>query len=578
MKRFATFFSSISLAASAFLLAGCIDDNYDLSDIDTTVRVPVNDLVIPINIDAVQLKNIMDLSETSVIKVINGQYTVQYDGNFESSPIKIDPIVMGAPNLPIRTSYISTAGAEQAFEQVGQVELPLPTTGVDFSYSVAEVSTDIESITEVGTVFTIRMIIGIDQGNTLVNEVIFKNLKFQLPKGLTMVSGDGQYDPTTGIYTVPDAKSTADIRREVDFSANAVDIAKAGVKFENHKLSYSDEVKIVSGDVLVKRENLKVDPKNLPSTILVYNDFKMSEINVNWMSGRIHYAIENFQVPDVEITGLPGLLNQDNTNILLDNPQIYLNINNPVGIYGLTAKTGLAITPWRGDVASSTCRLNNGFFVIPATSAADDPIKFCLAPADPMNYPAGYESPQFEPFSALSDVLAGNGLPQRLQINLENPEIPSQMVRRLPIGQIIGSVGGSYMLNAPLNLKAGSTIFYTDRVDGWSSEDLDAVTITTLTVTARVNTDIPLKAVCTGYPIDKDGKQINNVTIEGAEINANAKDQVITIRITGEIHNLDGLVFTVRIDAENGETLNENMSISLTDIRPKVSGYYQKKL
>lgn len=578
MKRFATFFSSISLAASAFLLAGCIDDNYDLSDIDTTVRVPVNDLVIPINIDAVQLKNIMDLSETSVIKVINGQYTVQYDGDFESSPIKIDPIVMGAPNLPIRTSYISTAGAEQAFEQVGQVELPLPTTGVDFSYSVAEVSTDIESITEVGTVFTIRMIIGIDQGNTLVNEVIFKNLKFQLPKGLTMVSGDGQYDPTTGIYTVPDAKSTADIRREVDFSANAVDIAKAGVKFENHKLSYSDEVKIVSGDVLVKRENLKVDPKNLPSTILVYNDFKMSEINVNWMSGRIHYAIENFQVPDVEITGLPGLLNQDNTNILLDNPQIYLNINNPVGIYGLTAKTGLAITPWRGDVASSTCRLNNGFFVIPATSAADDPIKFCLAPADPKNYPAGYESPQFEPFSALSDVLAGNGLPQRLQINLENPEIPSQMVRRLPIGQIIGSVGGSYMLNAPLNLKAGSTIFYTDRVDGWSSEDLDAVTITTLTVTARVNTDIPLKAVCTGYPIDKDGKQINNVTIEGAEINANAKDQVITIRITGEIHNLDGLVFTVRIDAENGETLNENMSISLTDIRPKVSGYYQKKL
>lgn len=578
MKRFATFFSSISLAASAFLLAGCIDDNYDLSDIDTTVRVPVNDLVIPINIDAVQLKNIMDLSETSVIKVINGQYTVQYDGDFESSPIKIDPIVMGAPNLPIRTSYISTAGAEQAFEQVGQVELPLPTTGVDFSYSVAEVSTDIESITEVGTVFTIRMIIGIDQGNTLVNEVIFKNLKFQLPKGLTMVSGDGQYDPTTGIYTVPDAKSTADIRREVDFSANAVDIAKAGVKFENHKLSYSDEVKIVSGDVLVKRENLKVDPKNLPSTILVYNDFKMSEINVNWMSGRIHYAIENFQVPDVEITGLPGLLNQDNTNILLDNPQIYLNINNPVGIYGLTAKTGLAITPWRGDVASSTCRLNNGFFVIPATSAADDPIKFCLAPADPMNYPAGYESPQFEPFSALSDVLAGNGLPQRLQINLENPEIPSQMVRRLPIGQIIGTVGGSYMLDAPLNLKAGSTIFYTDRVDGWSSEDLDAVTITTLTVTARVNTDIPLKAVCTGYPIDKDGKQINNVTIEGAEINANAKDQVITIRITGEIHNLDGLVFTVRIDAENGETLNENMSISLTDIRPKVSGYYQKKL
>lgn len=35
------------------LLTSCIDDNYDLSDVDTTSRINVNDLVLPVNIDPI---------------------------------------------------------------------------------------------------------------------------------------------------------------------------------------------------------------------------------------------------------------------------------------------------------------------------------------------------------------------------------------------------------------------------------------------------------------------------------------------------------------------------------------------
>ncbi len=578
MKKLSTLFPTAALAVSGILLTGCIDDNYDLSDIDTTVKVPVDNLVIPVNIDDVHLKNIMELSDGSVIKVIDGQYTVQYDGTFESAPIKIDPITMEAPNLSAVHANIPTAGVAQILEQTGQIEFPLPACGVQYSYQCADVSADIEAISDIGTVFTIKVCIGFENGNSYMSEVMFKDLKFQLPKGLTMASGDGQYDPETGIYTVPDGKSNWRIQREVTFSANAVNLAKAGIVFDNHLLSYSDKISILGGKVLIKRENLTVSPDRLPANIRFFNDADLSQINVDWVSGQMHYAIDDFQVPDVEITGLPDILSQDQTNILLGNPQIYLKLNNPVGIYNMWARTGLAITPWRGDEASPTCRLDDGSLAIPVTSMALDQVAFCLAPSDPGKYPDGYTSPIFEKFSALSDVLAGNGLPDRLHINLENPELPAQKVNKLPIGRIIGTVRGSYLLNAPLNLKAGSSIVYSDQVDGWSSEDLDAVTITTLEVTAKVNTDIPLKVTCTGYPIDKDGKQINNVVIEGAEINANAKDRIITLRITGEIHNLDGIVFTARVDAENGQTLNENMTISLKEIRPRVSGYYQKEL
>lgn len=41
--------------ASLMLLSACVDDSYDLSDIDTSMEVKVNDLVIPVNLGTVTL-------------------------------------------------------------------------------------------------------------------------------------------------------------------------------------------------------------------------------------------------------------------------------------------------------------------------------------------------------------------------------------------------------------------------------------------------------------------------------------------------------------------------------------------
>lgn len=63
------------LAAALPLLAGCVNDDYDLSDIDTTTRVSVNDLILPVNIDAITLGDVISVDEDSRIKpvIINGQ-------------------------------------------------------------------------------------------------------------------------------------------------------------------------------------------------------------------------------------------------------------------------------------------------------------------------------------------------------------------------------------------------------------------------------------------------------------------------------------------------------------------------
>ena len=61
-----------SVLISTALLAtttACIDDSYDLSNIDTTTKIAVNDLEIPINLDAVKLDNIIELNDDDQVKV-----------------------------------------------------------------------------------------------------------------------------------------------------------------------------------------------------------------------------------------------------------------------------------------------------------------------------------------------------------------------------------------------------------------------------------------------------------------------------------------------------------------------------
>ena len=45
------------------LFASCIDNNYDLSDIDTTSRFEVKDLVIPVNLDPIMMSDLLEIKE-----------------------------------------------------------------------------------------------------------------------------------------------------------------------------------------------------------------------------------------------------------------------------------------------------------------------------------------------------------------------------------------------------------------------------------------------------------------------------------------------------------------------------------
>ena len=69
-------FKLLAAAGSAcVLMTGCIDSDYDLSDVDTTSEVKIDNLTLPINIEAMKLDDVFDIEDSENFKIveINGE-------------------------------------------------------------------------------------------------------------------------------------------------------------------------------------------------------------------------------------------------------------------------------------------------------------------------------------------------------------------------------------------------------------------------------------------------------------------------------------------------------------------------
>lgn len=301
----------------------------------------------------------------------------------------------------------------------------------------------------------------------------------------------------------------------------------------------------------------------------------------------MYYEVEDFDIPQVELKDLPDILTQESTNLILENPQIYLVITNPFAEYHLKAVSGLQLTTHRTDKEDHTFTLDEQL-VLDTKESPDGIFRFVLSPTNPTTRIEGFENAQWLKFSELGQVLAGEGLPNEISFELVNPVVPTQHIENFDLGKSMGVVSGNYNLMAPLGMSQGSQIIYTDDVDGWKSDDLDHCTIDRLSIALVISSDIPVDVNLSGYPIDTDGNQIkdangNPITIDGAIIPPFAKSEKVYVHTTSTIpsgSNLNGIRFvaTATSTGNDNPPLAPDMTLTLENIRATVSGYYLKDL
>lgn len=567
-------------------LTGCIDDNYDLSDIDTTSQFKVNDLVLPFNLDPITLGDIIEIKDGEQIKeiTVNGKtfYAVQESGSFKSDPINIPGFHTDAPQLAPATLEFQLGGGSRNATKAPANALTLGIKNPINKQVVYSASNIDSSIKEITDLFTDDLSIALDF--TASPEVVqladveLTDLTLDLPKGLTVES----IVPETGSYNdgrliIPSLK-LEDGKALLYLKATAINLPanNSGIDYESHTLNLSTEVNIESANLVVTPKDDA--PADLPSEVSLDIDYSISPLDVTAVSGKIQYLLEGdaLKISPISLSNIPDFLSGDGTNLILANPQIYLSVNNPVADEQLGYQTGLQLTAIRENGEDKVFNLDNGYFRVGFDKGPEGPYNFCLSPDMPANVPSAYANPEHVAFSDLGYVISGNGIPQSIDIKLVEPQVYEQDVTAFALNQNLEALSGEWEFLAPLALKDGSDakIVYTDVVDGWGSDDLDKLTIERLEVNMNVTNATPLAAVLTGYPIDRNGNQISGVTIDGAEIPGGANGTPVTLHISGAVKNLDGIRFTATVTPADGNALSPDQSITLSDIKAKVSGNY----
>lgn len=573
----ATYAAASVLAACALSLTSCIDDNFDLSDIDSTVRVSVNDLTLPVNIDEIKLESVIDIKDDGILQVLDGEYAILRTGEFSSSALKIDPIVINPPTSnPSVTTFLPEIPVLPTQKRVAPESVTFSLSTSDTSpinYTYDGVSKDIVSIDRLGASWSINYDVTLSTSEGATTRFTLDHIIFQLPKGLTGKPSMGSYDIETGRLTI-DNYVVANGKLNFVMGVTSIDATKAAVEFNpaNHHLEIAEESGIVSGKINIALADLKYD--GIPQKVTVTTALTLSRIAVESFSGSIKYDIDDIDIAPVDLKDLPDVLSQEGTNIKIANPQIYLSVTNPFSQYGVHASTGFSLSSLRPNQASVRSSIDNGTFTI--SSAAQS--FYCLSPSRPEKYYEGYASATHVPFTSLSTAFSGNGLPKSIAIDLDPTIVPVQNVDNFTLGSYAG-VKGEYVFFCPLALEQGSVIEYTKTEDGWSDDSLDKMTVTNLKVDASLTTNVPFDLEFTGYPVNKRGEQIKGVEIKGAVVNANAKDQQLSIYITGTITDLDGICFSAHaVSAAGNQALSPNQIISAKNIRATVSGYYDDEL
>lgn len=283
---------------------------------------------------------------------------------------------------------------------------------------------------------------------------------------------------------------------------------------------------------------------------------------------------------EVDVTGLPDFLDDDDVVADLDNPQILLTVNNDMNVAATVSATVISTKEGR-ELARVT---------LPEMSVAKNGLsKICICRQKTSELTLQYGEANVYAVSNLSTLI--NRIPDHIKIVDVNAHAKAE-VATIVFGKEY-HVKPSYKVNAPLAFGEKANIVYEDSFTGWNDDidELDLAEGTHIEVTANVENKVPAYLTVKAYPVDAQGNKIEDkLLIEIPDEVAASTDGTtavttpITMKITPKVKNslkqLDGLVFRLEGSAKSangnkvtGISLNERKhTLKLNDIKVKIVG------
>lgn len=575
---------SALLVAGFLTLTGCTNNDYDLNNVDATMGFGSESLVIPnSSTKDIPLKDVLDLKEGGcVVTDAAGNYLFQLaGGDVEAAKPNISPIILDVANVfdgIISLSSTASTGAKARRAPGSSLHIASPKVMM-FEYHGNDKAVKSLNEAEIDEPNNNNISIKLDFSNisTAVSNIESATLTLPAYLSISQVNGNGNGVPTLNgsKVTVTDISTAHPL--ELSLTTQKLDFTNQN---DHGSLSINNGAIDLTGyfSIALQCNVTGAMPDN--PTIKAKIGVADRTITMRSATGIFDPTINLNTLGEVDVTGLPDFLDDDDVVADLDNPQILLTVNNDMDVAATVSATVISTKEGR-ELARVT---------LPEMSVAKNGLsKICICRQKTSELTQQYGEANVYAVSNLSTLI--NRIPDHIKIVDVNAHAKAE-VATIEFGRIY-HVKPSYKVYAPLAFGEKANIVYEDSFTGWNDDidKLDLAEGTYIEVTANVENKVPAYLTVKAYPVDAQGNKIEDkLLIEIPDEVAASTDGTtavttpITMKITPKVKNslkqLDGLVFRLEGSAKSangnkvtGISLNEREhTLKLNDIKVKIVG------
>lgn len=572
-----------SLLVGGFLVTGCTNSDYDFNEIDATMGFGGDGLELPASSTMdIPLKDVLDLEENGSVKLDDeGNYLFQLtgSGSSEANP-KIEPIRLEGrsynANIPISLSASAKATRSlTASSVIPEVKEKM------FEYHGVDKS--VKSLTKANMKpVKMKLTLGFSGISSAIS--LIKKATLTLPGYLCLkrVEGNGNGVPTVnGSKIVIDNVSTGK-NLELTITSNELLFSEQDAY---GTLSIAKDGKIdMDGYFGLKIDDFELTGTPSTANMSIAAKVEVENIELTSATGVFDPEVNFGTLGEVDVTGVPDFLSDDNVVADLANPQILLTINNEMNVAATVKAT---VTATKSGQTTATVQLPEMYI---EKNSVSPTTQICICREKTPELTAQYGEKNAYAVSNLSTLI--NKIPDHVSIGNVEARADQSKEATVEFGKPY-HITPSYEVYAPLAFGKDAVIEYSDQFDGWNDDidDLELSENTYVRLTADAISKVPAALILEATPLGVGGADISNlieVNIKKGEVSASTDGETavtspleveIREKVKGGLKQLDGLSYKVQGKATHngttveGITLNANKhTLKLNNIKVKLVG------
>lgn len=578
-----TFSSKLFLilgTAAVVGFSGCTDNDYDLSEIDSTIGIGGDGLEIPsLSTEIIPLKDVLELEANgSVVEdEVSGDYVFRQSGA-DVAPVHpfIDKITVAEQNSvsnDLELTFSSASGSRRrSATRAGGQSVVADGWIQAFTYE-GNKPEEVVDLYEAEVSSKVTLDIDFSDVKSVVSK--FDQIEVDMPAFMTInnVKCGGYAFEQSGskltlknVYTSSNMTITADITslnfKAKDTSYGSLSISGGKVKMEGKVHVTAVASSFNSGAGTTGRKISSV--------------MNMSKFVVNAATGKFNPEIALSDLGNIKVSGIPDFLQGGNVVVDLYNPQIKLTVTSDMDVPGTL--NGV-IKSFKNGQLLATVNVDN----IPIDANKTSTICICR---------------RSEGVSGFDHVLTNPNLSKLIETIPDNITFSANASAdqtnnyRFELGHNY-TVQPAYSVDAPIAFGENASIEYRDTLDGWNDniKDFELAEGAYVNMDASIKSCVPAYMTVSAVPVDVNGNAISadelsvEVTgsVEASKDGVSETTSPVNIKVSqmkkGAMKKLDGIVFVVAGKASDGNnavtgiTLNANRhTLKVEQLKIKLVG------